>query len=129
MFGGRDNFRMENITFTMAHFDIPYNAILGRPAFIKFMAAVHYAYNTVKISGPDGVISIKADVKGSVHCTERLYEVVATSSSDDVQRPESSAPPSAKRRLSPDSSALTKMVHLGDDPEKTVTIGAELGKK
>ena len=65
-FGGRDNFRTENNTFDVAHFDLPYNAILGRPALAKFMAAVHYAYNTLKIPGPAGVISIKADVKGSV---------------------------------------------------------------
>ena len=88
------------------------------------MAAVHYACNTLKIPGPSGVISIKAYVKCSVNCTERLYEEVATTSSDDVEHPESSA----KEHLSPDSSVLTKMVHLRDDPEKTVTIGAELGE-
>jgi hypothetical protein len=69
-FGGMDNFRTENITFDVAHFDLPYNAILGRPALAKFMAAVHYAYNTLKLPGPAGVISIKADMKGSVHYAE-----------------------------------------------------------
>ena len=43
MFGGRNNFRTESITFDVAHFDLPYNAILGRPALTKFMAAIHYA--------------------------------------------------------------------------------------
>jgi len=128
-FGGRDNFRPENITFDVAHFDLLYNAILGRPALAKFMAAVHYANNTLKFPSPAGVISIKADVKGSVHCAERLYEVVATASSDDVEHPEPSTHPSSKQRLSPDSCALTKTVRLGDDIEKTVTIGAELGDK
>ena len=92
------------------------------------MATVHYAYNTVKLPSPAGVVSVKADVKGSVHCAERLYEAVATTSSDDMEHPESSAHPSAKEHLSPDSSVLTKMVRLRDDPEKTVTIGAELGE-
>ena len=87
------------------------------------MAVVHYAYNTLKIPGPAGVISIKADVKGSVHYAKRLYKVVATTSS------EPSAHPSAKQRLSPDSSTLTKTVCLGDDPEKIVAIGVELGEK
>jgi len=63
-FGGRDNFRTENITFDVAHFDLPYNAILVRPALAMFMAAVHYAYNTVKLPSLAGVISVKADVKG-----------------------------------------------------------------
>ena len=118
MFGGRDNFRMENITFTMAHFDIPYNAILGRPTFVKFMAAVHYAYNTVKISGPDGVISIKADVKGSVHCAERLYKAVATTSSDNVEHPETFGPPSTKPRLSPDGhTPIRENTLMGAEPK------------
>ena len=69
-FGGMDNFRTENITFDVAHFDLPYNAILGRPPLAKFMAAVHYAYNTLKLPGLAGVISIKADMKGSVHYAE-----------------------------------------------------------
>ena len=128
-FGGRDNFLMENFTFDVVYFDLPYNTILGRPALAKFMAAVHYAYNTLKIPGLARVISIKVDVKGSVHCTKRLYEAVATTSFDDVERPESSAHPSAKQRLSPDSSALTKKIQLRDDPEKTVTTGVELEEK
>ena len=69
-FGRRDNFRTENITFNVAHFDLPYNAILGRPELAKFMAAVHYTYNTLKHPSPAGVISIKADMKGSVHYAE-----------------------------------------------------------
>ena len=93
------------------------------------MATVHYAYNVLKIPGPAGVISIKADVKGSVHCTERLFEVVVAAFPNNRGRPESSAHPSAKQRLSPNSAALTKTVHLRDDPEKTVSIGTELGEK
>ena len=62
-FGGRDNFRMENITFDVAHFDLPYNAILGRPALAKFMAVIHYACNTLKLPGMAGVITINTDVR------------------------------------------------------------------
>ena len=101
----------------MAHFDLPYNAILGRPALAKFMAAVHYAYNTLKLPGPSGVISIKADVKGSVHCVERLYEAVAATSSDDVERPKMSAPLSTKQCLSPDSSTIVgEIASAGAEP-------------
>ena len=111
---------MENVTFDVAHIDLPYNAILGRPSLAKFMAAVLYAYNTLKLPGPAGVISIKADVKGSVHYAERLYEAVATTSSDDVECPESSAHPSTKQCLSPDSSTLA---------EEIASAGAEPGDK
>ena len=41
MFRGWDNFRTKSIPFDVAHFDLPYNAILGRPVLAKFMAAVH----------------------------------------------------------------------------------------
>ena len=109
-FGGRDNFRTGNITFDVVHFDLPYNAILGHPVLAKFMAAVHYAYSTLELPGPAGVISIKADVKGSVHCAERLYEAVVTASSDDVEHPKLSAPPSTKQRLSPDSSTFVEEI-------------------
>jgi hypothetical protein len=119
-FGGRDNFCTESITFDRAHFDFSCNTILGRPALAKFMAAVHYACNTLKIPGPSGVISIKAYVKRSVNCAERLYEAVATTSSDDVERPKASAPPSTKQRLSPDSSTLV---------EEIISAGTEPGDK
>jgi len=117
-FGGRDNFRTENITFDVVHFDLPYNAILGRPALAKFMVAVHCAYNTLKLPGPTGVISIKADVKGSVHCAERLYKAVVTTSSDNVEHPETFGPPSTKPRLSPDGhTPIRENTLTGAEPE------------
>ncbi|XP_025823720.1 uncharacterized protein LOC112899460 [Panicum hallii] len=101
MFGERDNFCTENIVFDVAHFDLLYNTILGHPALAKFMAAVHYVYSTVKIPGPSGVISVKADVKGSVHCAEKLYEAMAAVSQmtanapsyQPILRPGSGSPP------------------------------------
>ena len=83
----------------------------------------------LKIPGPTGIISIKADVKGVVYCTECLFESVAASVPDDADHSESSSHPPTKQRISPDSTTLTKTVRLGDDPEKTVTVGAELGEK
>nr|ABA98874.2 retrotransposon protein, putative, Ty3-gypsy subclass [Oryza sativa Japonica Group] len=43
-FGQANNFRTEQITFDVAEFDTAYNAIIGRTALAKFMAASHYAY-------------------------------------------------------------------------------------
>jgi hypothetical protein len=45
----------------VASFDIGYNCILGRPFLLKFMAVIHTAYATLKMSGPKSVITIKAD--------------------------------------------------------------------
>jgi hypothetical protein len=40
-----------------------YNAFLRRPAPTKFIAIPQYAYLVLMMSGPNGVISIKGDVK------------------------------------------------------------------
>jgi hypothetical protein len=42
------------LTFEVTSFDIGYNYILGRPFLLKFMAAIHTAYATVKMPDPRG---------------------------------------------------------------------------
>jgi hypothetical protein len=42
-------------------FDIGYNFMLRRPFLLKFMAVIHTAYATMKMPGPKGIITIKAD--------------------------------------------------------------------
>jgi hypothetical protein len=77
-FGGELNYRTEKIVFDVADLPLPYNGILGRPALAKFMAASHYAYNTLKMQGPMGVISIPSDKKDAIICVDKMYrEAVA----------------------------------------------------
>ena len=52
---------------------LPYNGILGRPALAKFMVASHYAYNTLKMPGPPGVITIPSDEKYAIICVDKMY--------------------------------------------------------
>jgi hypothetical protein len=59
--GSGDKKRMEMLTFEVASFDIEYNCILGRPFLLKFMVVIHTTYATIKMPGPKGVITIKAD--------------------------------------------------------------------
>ena len=49
-FRGELNHRIERIIFDVAEIPLPYIGILGRPALAKFVAALHYAYNTLKMS-------------------------------------------------------------------------------
>ena len=63
IFGTKENFRTEHIRFEVVDFSTAYNAFLGRPALTKFMAIPHYTYLVLKMSGPQGVISVKGDVK------------------------------------------------------------------
>uniref|UniRef100_J3M5L5 Reverse transcriptase domain-containing protein n=1 Tax=Oryza brachyantha TaxID=4533 RepID=J3M5L5_ORYBR len=50
-FGGPTNFRTEQIDFNVADLSLPYNAMLGKPVLVKFMALAHYAYRQLKMSG------------------------------------------------------------------------------
>ena len=56
-FGGELNYRTKKIVFDVVDLLLLYNGILGCPSLAKFMAASHYAYNTLKMPGPVGVIS------------------------------------------------------------------------
>src|SRR6266542_4626455 len=61
--GTRENFRTENISFEVADFEMAYHAILGRPALAKFMAVPYYTYVIMKLPGPNGIISLRGDVR------------------------------------------------------------------
>nr|AAX92889.1 retrotransposon protein, putative, Ty3-gypsy sub-class [Oryza sativa Japonica Group] len=67
-FGQANNFRTEHITFDVAEFDTTYNAIIGRTALAKFMAASHYAYQVLKMPGAKGTITIQGNAKLAVQC-------------------------------------------------------------
>jgi hypothetical protein len=66
--GTVDNKRKEMLTFEVASFDIGYNCILRRCFLLKFMAVIHTAYATMKMSGPKGVITIKANQRDALAC-------------------------------------------------------------
>ena len=64
--------------FDVVDLPLPYNGILGCPALAKFMAPSHYAYNTLKMPGPLGVITIPLDEKDAIICVHKMYrDVVA----------------------------------------------------
>jgi hypothetical protein len=47
-FGNSGNFRREKMEFKVMDWPSHYHAILGRPAFVKFMVVPHYAYLALK---------------------------------------------------------------------------------
>ena len=73
MFGVEINFNIEKIVFDVVELPLLVNGILGCPSLAKFMAAAHYAYNTLKMPGPMGVISIPSDKRDSVICIDKMY--------------------------------------------------------
>jgi hypothetical protein len=67
-FGTRENYRTEFLRFEVASFDCGYSAIIGRPGLAKFMAIPHYLYVILKMPGPQGIITVRADFQGAVEC-------------------------------------------------------------
>jgi hypothetical protein len=59
--GTGDNKCKEVPTFEVASFDIGYHCILRMPFLLKFMAIIHTVFATIKMPGPKGVITIKAN--------------------------------------------------------------------
>lgn len=58
VFGDEKNFRSETIRFEVTPFMTGYNAILGWPAYLRFMALPSYAYLQLKMPGPCGTVTI-----------------------------------------------------------------------
>jgi hypothetical protein len=57
-FGVAPNARSEQVTFDIVDMVYPYNAIMGRGSINKFEAAIHGLYLSMKIPGPQGVITV-----------------------------------------------------------------------
>jgi hypothetical protein len=60
-FGTPENYRTKFLRFEVASFDCVYNAIIGRLGLAKFMAISHYSYMILKMSGPQGIITVRAN--------------------------------------------------------------------
>ena len=69
-FGPPDNFRSEELLFTIAPLRSGYHALLGRTAFARFNAVQHYAYLKLRMPGPRGVITINGNTKRSLRVEE-----------------------------------------------------------
>ena len=96
-FGSELNFRTKKTVFDVAKIPLPYNGILGRPALAKFMAASHYAYNTLKMPGPMSVITINSDKKDALICTDQLYREAVAAPVAKALAPAAEAPGGKKK--------------------------------
>ena len=67
-FSTPSNYRKEILTFEVVGFKGTYHAILGRPCYAKFMAVSNYTYLKLKMSGPNGVITIESMYEHAYDC-------------------------------------------------------------
>jgi hypothetical protein len=73
-FGDVRNFRTEILTFEVVGFSGTYHAILGRPAYAKFMAVPNYTYLKLKILGPKGVITVGPTYQRAFECDDECLQ-------------------------------------------------------
>ena len=69
-FGTPMNYRTKRISFKVVNFRSPYHYVLSRQTFAKFMAALNYAYNMMKMPGPRGVITICGNPEMALECED-----------------------------------------------------------
>jgi hypothetical protein len=74
-FGNRQNYRIEKLDFEVMDWPSQYHAILGRPAFSRFMAVPHYTYLVLKMLGPKGIITIKGSFEVSDLCDKEFHKM------------------------------------------------------
>jgi hypothetical protein len=72
-FGDVRNFRIETLTFEVVEFSGTYHAILGRPAYAKFMAVPNYTYLKLKIPRPKGIITIGPTYQRAYECNAECF--------------------------------------------------------
>jgi hypothetical protein len=74
-FGNRQNYIREKLDFEVMDWPSQYHAILGRPAFSRFMAVPHYTHLVLKMPGPNGIITLKGSFKLSDLCDEEFHKI------------------------------------------------------
>jgi hypothetical protein len=102
------------------------------------MAIPHYAYLVLKLLGPHGVISIRADVKRAYHCNRESCKVVdrltAFVELQDLKKALDESPPdsvmpeanTSKMCIQPED-LLSKTIPLSmEEPSKVAHVGNNL---
>jgi hypothetical protein len=138
-FGTPKNYRTEFLRFEVANFDCGYNAIIGRPGLAKFMAIPHYTYMILKMPGPQGIITVRADFQGAAECFRVAIQAALTTKSPATSSIQANSKPEedlaipaneAQATTSMRPTEETKRINLGfADERKTTIISSSLDDK
>jgi hypothetical protein len=133
-FGDMRNFRTETLTFEVVGFSGTYHAILGRPAYAKFMAMPNYTYLKLKIPSPKGIITVGPTYQHAYECDAECFQFTeaiirskrlrAEPRSEDKDVPESSKRADCSFKPAKD---VKYAIVFGDD--RTLRIGTALDTK
>lgn len=139
-FSAPDNYHIEFLRFEVARFECGYNVNIERLGLAKFMAISHYPYMILKLSRPQGIITVQANFQGAVECDRGAVQTSLTaglsaapptmsvnaSPGDDLTILANEASTSTTMRLVEE----TKKANLGfPDERKTTIISSSLTAK
>jgi hypothetical protein len=82
-FGTKENFRTENVQFDVTEVNLPFNAIIGRPALYRFMAIANYGYLVCKMPSPAGVLTVRGDRPAALAVVEKMHALAAEAARPD----------------------------------------------
>src|SRR3954464_1189715 len=128
-------FGRKKITFDVVDFPSAYHALLGRPAYAKFMSIPCYVYLKLKMPGPNGVITISGNYKqaeellqkGSLIADQQMAEVELAEYKKTVDKSELLQ---RKKSSSFESAGETKKVCIHpSDENKFTNIATDLDPK
>jgi hypothetical protein len=74
-FGMLQNFCTETLTFKVVGFSGTYHAILGRPAYVKFMVVPNYTYLKLKIPDLKGIITVGTTFQCAFECDAEFFQL------------------------------------------------------
>jgi hypothetical protein len=129
-FGTPSNFRREALTFEVVGFRGTYHAVLGRPCYAKFMVVPHYTYLKLKMSGPNGIITVGSTYRHVYECDVECVEY-AEALITDLERLSKEAPDAKRHAGNFEPVEAVKSITLdpNNDASKKVRIRSELDPK
>jgi hypothetical protein len=135
-FGTTSNFRKETLTFEVVEFRGSYHAMLGRPCYAKFMVVPNYTYLKLKMSGPNGVITVGSMYRHVFECDMECVEYDEALAESEALIADleclSKEVPDAKRHagnFEPAEAVKSVPLDPNNDACKQVRIGSKLDPK
>jgi hypothetical protein len=121
--------------FDVAEVNLPFNAIIGRPALYRFMAIAHYGYLVLKMPSPTGVLTVQGDRAAALAAIEKLHALAAENCSPKRRREESlnlryqGTPKAPKVQPSGADGVPVKAIRLAADSTQTTRITGDVDEK
>ena len=111
--------------------NLPFNAIIGRPALYRFMAIAHYGNLVLKMPSPAGVLTVRGDRTAAVAAVEKLHALAAEAARSEDPSTSRAKVPARAHKVQPSNpdNVPVKTVQVGADSSRTTRITGNLEEK